>query len=73
MKTEKESIQQFIVFCLESYKVDQGISGAEALQDFERYGVITYLTDGFEVLHTQGQEYIVADIKDYIYHKQRMK
>jgi hypothetical protein len=70
---EEVGIQQFIIFCLESYKEDRKISGAEALHDFERYDVINYLTDGFEVLHTQGQDYIIADIKDYIYHKQRNK
>lgn len=49
------------------------MSGAEALKEFEQYDVVSYLTEGFEVLHTQGREYIVADIKDYIHHKQQTK
>lgn len=73
MKTIEKEIQQFIVFCLESYKEDRRMSGAEALKEFEQYDVVSYLTEGFEVLHTQGREYIVADIKDYIHHKQQTK
>jgi hypothetical protein len=71
MKTHEEAIQQFIIFCLESYKIDKHITGAEALHDFEQYDVFSYLTDGYEVLHTQGQAYIVADIKDFIEHHRK--
>ncbi len=63
------AVQQFIIFCLESYKTSKGISGAEAWKDFEQFDVIPYLTEGYKILHTQGQEYIIADISDYIYHK----
>lgn len=66
MKTVTEPIEKFIIFCLECYKCDSGMEGAEALKVFEDYEVFTYLTDGFEVLHTQGRDYIVADIKEYI-------
>ncbi|WP_293714670.1 DUF3791 domain-containing protein [uncultured Parabacteroides sp.] len=69
----EDAIQQFIVFCLESYKTSKGISGAEAWKDFEQFDIIPYLTEGFEVLHTQGQDYIIADINDYIHHKQHTK
>jgi hypothetical protein len=59
-------INQFIIFCLESYKSALNLNGAQALKDFEDYDVFSYLTTGFEVLHTQGREWIVADIQDYI-------
>ncbi len=63
---ENDDIRHFIIFCLESYKTDMGITGSEALRDFEHYDLFHYLTEGFEVLHTQSREYIVNDIKDYI-------
>ncbi len=65
-----DAIEQFIIFCLESYKTKNRLTGVQAYNDFERYGVFSYLKQGFEVLHTQGQDYIVADIEDYIKHKQ---
>lgn len=69
----EDAIQQFIIFCLESYKTSHGISGAQAWKDFEQYDIVSYLAEGFEVLHTQGQDYIIADINDYICHKQQIK
>jgi hypothetical protein len=70
MKEEEEAIQHFIIFCLESYKIHESINGAEALHRFEQYDLFGYLTEGYEVLHTQGQAYILADIEDYIKHHQ---
>jgi hypothetical protein len=63
------SINDFIIYCLESYKSVLRISGIQALADFKDYGVLNYLSDGYEVLHTQGKDYIVADIKDFIDHR----
>jgi hypothetical protein len=57
---------QFIIFCLESYKRERNLNGEQALKDFEDYDVFSYLTNGYDVLHTQSREYIVADIKEYI-------
>jgi hypothetical protein len=38
----------------------------EALCSFQRTGVFQYLTDGYDVLHTQGKDYIVRDIDEFI-------
>ena len=38
----------------------------QALSLFRQTGVFQYLTEGYEVLHTQGRNYIVADIDDFI-------
>ncbi len=59
-------IQQFQVFCLESYRISKRISGIAALNEFNRTHVFEYLTAGYEVLHTQGKNYLVADINDFI-------
>jgi hypothetical protein len=64
-----DSINKFIIFCLESYKSVLNISGVQVLADFRDYGVFAYLSEGYEVLHTQGKKYIVADIKDFIDHR----
>jgi hypothetical protein len=64
-------INHFIIFSLESYKSATGIAGKQALKDFEDYDVFSYLTNGFEVLHTQSREYIVADIIEYMANRKR--
>ncbi len=56
----------FIAFCIENYKEHKHISADEVLFLFKKYRVINYLTQGFDVLHTQGKEYIMSDIDTYI-------
>ena len=42
------------------------MSGEEAMQLFSQYGVLEYLYDFFDVLHTQGHQWILADIDEFI-------
>lgn len=59
-------ISKFIIFCLENYKISKKISAMQALADFKDYGVFDYLTAGYDILHTQGKNYLMADIQDFI-------
>lgn len=59
-------IQQFELFCLENYKISKGLTGKSALNDFKKYHVFNYLATGYDVLHTQGRNYIIAEINDFI-------
>jgi hypothetical protein len=59
-------IQYFQLFCLESYRSSKGITGLDALSDFKRARVFDFLSSGYEVLHTQGRNYLTALITDYI-------
>lgn len=62
---EKE-INEFVVFCLEYYKERKGLTGKEMYDIFEEYKVFDYLEKGFDVLHTQGKEWIMEDIDVYL-------
>ena len=59
-------IYKFIIFCIENYKNFKQITAMQALSLFQQTGAFQYLTDGYNVLHTQGRNYIVADIDDFI-------
>ena len=59
-------LQQFQLFCLESYRTQIGVSGMKALDDFKKFKVFDYLDTGYDVLHTQGKKYILADINDFL-------
>jgi len=56
----------FYAFCLERYKDFSNLSAEEILFNFRKYHVFDYLRDGFEVLHTQGETYIVNEIDMFI-------
>ncbi len=56
----------FVSFCLEEYKTAKNISGEEAMEIFLKYGLIEYLSKNFEVLHTQGRQWIQEEIDEFI-------
>lgn len=62
----ESDISGFVVFCLEAYKKQEGISGAKAMDMFSEYGVLDYLTEGYAVLHSLGENALTEDISDYI-------
>jgi hypothetical protein len=57
---------QFKVFCLEQYKNEHHISGAQTVKTFEDYGVFDYIGAFYDVLHSTGGKYIVEDIDMFI-------
>lgn len=61
-----KKINDFIVFCLENYKSDNGLTGEEVYDLFEKYGVLNYLQEGYDVLHTQGKEWLMNDINEFL-------
>ncbi|MDR3292986.1 MAG: DUF3791 domain-containing protein [Clostridiales bacterium] len=56
----------FKAFCLEAYKEAHGLSGGDALRLFQRHGVLDYLTEEYDILHSMGELYIVDDIDRYM-------
>lgn len=64
-----KKINDFILFCIEYYKMENKLSGKEVYDIFKKYGVLEYLEEGYEMLHTQGEKWIVNDIKEFIKNK----
>ena len=56
----------FISFCIEQYKNEKGISGSEAMALLSEYGVLEYLSEHWEILHTQSRQWIIEDIDEFI-------
>ena len=65
-KSANPEILLFFAFCLEKYKNFAGISAEETLFIFRKHRVFDYLCEGFDVLHTQGEMYIVNEIDLFI-------
>ena len=59
-------LSRFIVFCIECYKRHASLSGADVSDLFRRHGVVDYLKEGYDVLHSLGENALVDDIRDYI-------
>jgi len=65
-KTANRKLLLFYAFCLEKYKDFSNLLAEEVLLLFRKYSVFDYLRDGFEVLHTQGENYILSEIDLFI-------
>ena len=59
-------VVKFKAFCLERYKHAHNLNGPEVLDLFVKYGVMDYIGSFYDVLHTFGDKYIVADIEEFI-------
>lgn len=57
---------EFKAFCFEAYKADKKLSGRETMNLFSKYGVLDYLGNCYDALHTTGRQYIVEDIDEFI-------
>lgn len=59
-------IAYFLSFCIEQYKNAKGLSGMKAMEKLSRFGVLDYLEENYEVLHTQSRQWLMEEIDDFI-------
>lgn len=62
----EDAIPLFLSFCIEQYKNAKGISGKQSMEFLAENGVLDYLESNYEVLHTQGAQWILEEIDEYI-------
>lgn len=56
----------FIVFCIELFKDTYHLTGEETFDIFKQYGALDYLSNGYEMLHTEGDRWIINDIYQFL-------
>lgn len=66
MDRKYQDIAYFISFCIEQYKNAKGLTGEQAMRTLDEYGVLEYLEEHFDVLHTQSRQWIMEDIDEFI-------
>ena len=66
MEKKDKDIALFVAFCIEEYGAAKGMAGEQVLDLFSQYGVTDYLSNCFEPLHTQGRQWLIAEIDEYI-------
>lgn len=65
-KTELFAKLEFVAFCIEQYKHKTQQKGLDVQCLFEERGVITFLIEHYEILHTQSAESIYYEIVEYL-------
>ena len=66
MSKRDADILSFVAFCIESYKNKHGLTGEDVSKLFDRHEIKQYLSDYFDVLHTQGMPWILEEIEEKI-------
>lgn len=62
----EDAIPLFLSFCIEQYKNSEGLKGEDALNILQRTGALDYLERNYEVLHTQGPQWILEEITEFV-------
>ena len=57
---------EFVSFCIEMYSREYNMAGEVVSSDFEKRGIIDYLFDNYQELHTQGKEFLLPLLHDFI-------
>lgn len=71
MSKENQDIALFISFCIEQYKMAKGLTGEESMRILSHYGVLDYLNEFYDVLHTQGGQWLLADMDEFIANRKK--
>lgn len=61
-----KDIALFVAFCIEEYGASKGMTGEQTLDLFSQYGVTDYLSRFYDTLHTQGRQWLIEDIDEFI-------
>lgn len=61
----------FYTYCLENYAIRKHISGMRAWVIFKESGADKYILDNYDLLHTQGLEYVLDDIQRFMNKRKR--
>lgn len=69
-KVSKE-VFEFYAYCLENYAIRKQISGMRAWLLFKESGADDYIIRNYDLLHTQGMEYVLDDIQRFINRRKR--
>lgn len=66
MSKKDKDIAMFVAFCIEEYGATKGMGGEQVLRLFTQYGVTDYLSECYESLHTQGRQWLMEEIDEFI-------
>ena len=66
MSKKQQDLAYFLSFCTEQYKNEKHLSGSDAMDVMSKYGVLDYLAKHYEMLHTQGRQWLMEDIDEFI-------
>jgi len=65
-KDTSDEVKQFVIFAIEEYRAAKDISGKDAFALFEKSGLLDYIEEFYDILHSKGSEYLIYDFDEYL-------
>lgn len=66
MSDEKKDRAMFVSFCIEQYAKAKNMATDEVVDLLEKYGITAHFCEFYDVLHTQGRNWLVEEIDEMI-------
>ena len=71
MKGEVEERAMFVSFCIEQYAKAKNMSTEDVVNLFEQYGITEHFCEFYDVLHTQGHNWLIEEIDEMIKNRKK--
>ena len=65
-KVVSKEVFEFYTYCIENYAIRKKISGMRAWVLFKETRADEYIISNYDLLHTQGMDYMLDDIQRYV-------
>ena len=68
---EQQDKAMFISFCIEQYAKAKGMKTEDVVKLFELYGITEHFCEFYDVLHTQGHQWLIEEIDEMIANRKK--
>ena len=56
----------YLVFAAEQYRYAKGLTGAQLVELFKKYGVAKFILDSYELLHIESEQNMISAVDEFI-------
>ncbi len=71
MNKDRQNKAMFASFCIEQYANAKNMPANDVATLFEQYGITEHLCEFYDVLHTQGNNWLVDEIDEMLNKRKR--
>lgn len=71
MSNEEQDKAVFLSFCIEQYAKAKNMSTVDVVKLFEQYGIAEHFCEFYDVLHTQGHNWLIEEIDEMIKNRKK--
>ena len=71
MTKEQKNKAIFVSFCIEQYAKAKKMNTDDVAKLFEKYGITEHFYEFYDVLHTQGYQWLIEEIDGIINRKKK--